>query len=70
MAEDPQELKDIIEKLYSSVTLHNPDSQPYTPATANCFGEDEENIDIDLYREQHALFIFGMFDSFPRYMLS
>ena len=48
----------------------NPDGEPYAPATAHLFGEGDESVNIDLLREQHAFFIYGMFDKFPRYMLS
>jgi hypothetical protein len=70
MAEDPKELSELIARLYSFVTDQDPDATPYTPATAHTFGDDAESVDIELLREQHAFFIFGMFDKFPKYMIS
>lgn len=70
MAEDPTELNELIQRLYQFVTENSPGAEPYTPSTAHLFGEGDDAAEIDLYREQHALFIYGMFDKFPRYMLS
>ena len=67
MAENPDQLHELILRLYEIVNEENPDEEPYKPETAQDFGA---NAWVELVREEHALFQYGFFERFPKGLMS